>query len=74
MMCKMHIMKLPPVEISDEAVSCKLNLVVHLHREYVHSFLNEQLTVDGTIFTVGWCYKPTIQTLFLPSDPFVQAN
>ena len=66
MMCRMHMMKLPPVEISDEVASCKLNLVVQLYREYVHSFLNEQLTVDGTIFTVaGWCYKPTIQTFFL---------
>ena len=67
-MCRMHMMKLPPVENSDEVASCKLNLVVQLHREYVvDSFLNEQLTIDDTIFTVECCYKPTMQTLFLPS-------
>jgi len=66
-MCRMHMMKLPPVENSDEDASCKLNLVVQLYREYVHSFLNEQLTIDDTIFTVECCYKPTMQTLFLPS-------
>ena len=45
-----------------------VNLVVQLHREYVvDSFLNEQLTIDDTIFTVECCYKPTMQTLFLPS-------